>query len=129
MIDRLPETMRAAHFDAPGPPDVIHVQELPVPQPGPGEVLIKVAFAGVNRPDVIQRQGFYPPPPGASPLLGLEVSGEVAAVGEGVDPSRVGQRVCALTPGGGLRRILPGSGWALFARASGSAFGSGCGTA
>lgn len=101
MTDRLPETMRAAHFDAPGPPDVIHLKELPVPQPGPGEVLIKVAYAGVNRPDVIQRQGFYPPPPGASPLLGLEVSGAIAAVGDGVDPARLGERVCALTPGGG----------------------------
>ena len=101
MIDRLPETMRAAHFDAPGGPEVIRVVEVPVPQPGPGEVLVKVAFAGVNRPDVIQRQGFYPPPPGASPLLGLEVSGAVVAIGEDVDPSLLGQRVCALTPGGG----------------------------
>ncbi len=101
MIDTLPETMQAAHFDAPGAPDVIHLVELPVPQPGPGEVLVKVAFAGVNRPDVIQRMGFYPPPPGASPLLGLEVSGEVVAVGEGIDPARLGEKVCALTPGGG----------------------------
>ncbi len=101
MTDTLPETMRAAHFDAPGKPEVIQLAELPVPQPAPGEVLVKVAFAGVNRPDVIQRQGFYPPPPGASPLLGLEVSGEVVAVDEGVNPARLGQRVCALTPGGG----------------------------
>ncbi len=97
----LPQTMQAAHFDTPGKPEVIRLVELPVPQPAAGEVLVKVAFAGVNRPDVIQRQGFYPPPPGASPLLGLEVSGEVVAVGEGVDPAQLGQRVCALTPGGG----------------------------
>ena len=101
MTDTFPKTMQAAHFDAPGKPDVIHLAELPTPQPGPGEVLVKVAFAGVNRPDIIQRQGFYPPPPGASPLLGLEVSGEVVAVGAGVDPVMLGQRVCALTPGGG----------------------------
>lgn len=101
MTDTLPQTMQAAHFDAPGKPEVIRLVELPVPQPAAGEVLVKVAFAGVNRPDVIQRQGFYPPPPGASPLLGLEVSGEVVAVGEGVDPAKLGQRVCALTPGGG----------------------------
>lgn len=101
MTDTFPKTMQAAHFDAPGKPDVIHLAELPTPQPGPGEVLVKVAFAGVNRPDIIQRQGFYPPPPGASPLLGLEVSGEVVAVGAGVDPVTLGQRVCALTPGGG----------------------------
>ncbi|MBN8500373.1 MAG: NAD(P)H-quinone oxidoreductase [Sphingomonadales bacterium] len=93
--------MRAAHFNAPGGPDVLQLVTLPVPQPGPGEVLVRVAFAGVNRPDVIQRQGFYPPPPGASPLLGLEISGEAVALGEGVDPALLGQKLCALTPGGG----------------------------
>ncbi|HEX4846984.1 MAG TPA: NAD(P)H-quinone oxidoreductase [Novosphingobium sp.] len=101
MAEMLPQSMRAVHFDAPGGPDVLKPADLPVPQPGPGEVLIRVAFAGVNRPDVIQRQGFYPPPPGASPLLGLEVSGEIAALGEGVDAALLGQKVCALTPGGG----------------------------
>lgn len=101
MADSLPQTMQAVHFDAPGGPDVLRLQTLPVPQPGPGEVLVKVAFAGVNRPDVIQRQGFYPPPPGASPLLGLEVSGTIAKLGEGVTSWLPGQRVCALTPGGG----------------------------
>ena len=101
MIDSLPETMKAAGFDAPGGPEVLRLEELPVPRPGPGEVLIKVAYAGVNRPDVIQRQGFYPPPPGASPLPGLEVSGTIAALGEGVTSWLPGQRVCALTPGGG----------------------------
>lgn len=97
----IPETMRAASFDAPGGPEVLRVATLPVPRPGPGEVLIAVAYAGVNRPDCIQRRGLYPPPPGASPLLGLEVAGEVVALGEGVDTLFVGQPVCALTPGGG----------------------------
>ncbi|MFM5950280.1 MAG: NAD(P)H-quinone oxidoreductase [Novosphingobium sp.] len=101
MAEILPETMRAAHYDAPGGPEVLHVMELPVPALGAGDVLIKVAFAGVNRPDVIQRQGFYPPPPGASPVPGLEVSGEIVALGEGVDAALLGQTVCALTPGGG----------------------------
>lgn len=101
MIETLSETMMAAGFDAPGGPEVLRLEALPVPRPGPGEVLIKVAYAGVNRPDVIQRQGFYPPPPGASPLPGLEVSGTIAALGSGVTEWLPGQRVCALTPGGG----------------------------
>jgi len=101
MTDSLPETMQAAHYDAPGGPEVLRLEMLPVPRPGPGEVLIKVAFAGVNRPDVIQRMGFYPPPPGASPIPGLEVSGSIAALGEGVTSWLHGQKVCALTPGGG----------------------------
>jgi NADPH:quinone reductase len=74
--------------------------ERPVPQPGPGEVLIKVAAAGINRPDVLQRRGMYPPPPGAPDILGLEVSGEVIVAGEGAE-SLVGQKVCALVAGGG----------------------------
>ncbi|BBB11045.1 zinc-binding alcohol dehydrogenase [Sphingopyxis sp. FD7] len=73
----------------------------PVPQPGAGEVLIRVAAAGVNRPDVLQRMGFYPPPPGASDLPGLEVAGTVVAVGPGSDPEMLGQAVCALVAGGG----------------------------
>jgi putative PIG3 family NAD(P)H quinone oxidoreductase len=73
----------------------------PVPQPGPGELLIRVAAAGVNRPDVLQRMGFYPPPPGASDLPGLEVAGTVVAVGPGGDPEWLGQAVCALVAGGG----------------------------
>ncbi|MFM5952678.1 MAG: NAD(P)H-quinone oxidoreductase [Novosphingobium sp.] len=101
MTESLPESMQAAGFDAPGGPDVLRLETLPVPRPGPGEVLVKVAYAGVNRPDVIQRQGFYPPPPGASPIPGLEVSGTVAALGEGVESALLGQLVCALTPGGG----------------------------
>lgn len=101
MVETLVQTMKAAHFDAPGGPEVLHLVDLPLPDLLPGDVLIKVAYAGVNRPDVIQRQGFYPAPPGASPVPGLEVSGEVVALGEGVDPALLGQQVCALTPGGG----------------------------
>lgn len=101
MAGMLPETMTAIGFDAPGGPEVLRPEAVPVPSPGAGEVLVKVAFAGVNRPDVIQRYGLYPPPPGASPILGLEVSGEVVALGEGVDRAMLGQTVCALTPGGG----------------------------
>ena len=97
----LPQTMQVAGFDAPGGPEVLHVSDLPVPSPGPGEVLVKVAFAGVNRPDVIQRKGFYPPPPGASPIPGLEIAGEVVALGEGADPALLGRNVCALVSGGG----------------------------
>lgn len=73
----------------------------PAPVPGPGEVLIEVDYAGVNRPDLLQRSGKYPPPPGASPILGLEVSGRIAAVGPDAGSWRAGQAVCALTPGGG----------------------------
>ena len=101
MTDTLPETMQAAHYEGTGGPEVLHLMTVPVPVPQAGEVLVKVAFAGVNRPDVIQRQGFYPPPPGASPLIGLEVSGEVVALGEVADPGLLGKQVCALTPGGG----------------------------
>ena len=101
MTGQIPEIMTAIGFDAPGTPDVLRPETLPVPSPGPGQVLIRVAFAGVNRPDVIQRQGFYPPPPGASPIPGLEVSGTVVALGEGVDGAMQGQQVCALVSGGG----------------------------
>ena len=93
--------MQVAGFDAPGGPEVLHLSTVPVPSPGPGEVLVKVAFAGVNRPDVIQRKGFYPPPPGASPIPGLEIAGEVVALGEGADAALLGQNVCALVSGGG----------------------------
>ncbi|MEW4449541.1 NAD(P)H-quinone oxidoreductase [Qipengyuania sp. JC766] len=97
----IPQTMTAIAFDTPGDASVLAPAELPVPQPAQDELLIRVAHAGVNRPDVIQRKGLYPPPPGASPLLGLEVSGEVVAVGEGVPETWIGREVCALTPGGG----------------------------
>ncbi|WP_435200553.1 NAD(P)H-quinone oxidoreductase [Qipengyuania sp. 902] len=88
-------------FDDPGGPDVLRPETLPVPQPGKNRVLIKVSHAGVNRPDVIQRQGFYPPPPGASPIPGLEVSGTVVALGDGAPPEMLNRKVCALVSGGG----------------------------
>lgn len=97
----LPETMTAIGFDTPGGPEVLQPQILPVSAPGHGQVLVKVAFAGVNRPDVIQRRGLYPPPPGASPIPGLEIAGEVVALGDGVGDVILGQRVCALVAGGG----------------------------
>lgn len=101
MAETLPETMIAVGFDAPGGPEVLRPARQPVPQPGAGQVLIRVAYAGVNRPDVVQRQGFYPPPPGASPIPGLEISGTVVALGTGVDTVLLGQPVCALVSGGG----------------------------
>lgn len=97
----LPATMTAIGWDTPGGPEVLRPETVAVPKPGPGQVLIKVAFAGVNRPDVIQRQGFYPPPPDASPLPGLEVSGQIVAMGEGVTWPFTGTMVCALVAGGG----------------------------
>lgn len=93
--------MTAMGWDAPGGPEVLRPEIVQVPQPGPGQVLVKVAFAGVNRPDVIQRQGFYPPPADASPLPGLEISGQVVAMGEGVTWPFTGTMVCALVAGGG----------------------------
>lgn len=98
---QLPQTMTAMGFDAPGGPDVLRPETLPLPQPGAGEVLIRVAYAGVNRPDVIQRQGFYPAPPGASPIPGLEIAGTVVAIGTGTAPELLNRRVCALVSGGG----------------------------
>jgi NADPH:quinone reductase len=97
----LPETMIAVGFDAPGAPEVLRPEIISVPSPDAGQVLIKVSHAGVNRPDVIQRQGFYPPPPGASPIPGLEISGKIVALGDGVDRDWVGRKVCALVSGGG----------------------------
>lgn len=97
----IPETMQSIGFDAPGGPEVLRIQTSPVPRLRPDDVLIKVAYAGVNRPDCLQRAGLYPPPPGASPLLGLEVSGEIVAVGSEVPVEMIGQHVAALTPGGG----------------------------
>ncbi len=93
--------MRQIDMTGPGGPEVMRVTDAPVPQAGPGEVLIRVAAAGVNRPDVAQRSGTYPPPPGASPVLGLEVAGEIVALGEGVADLRLGEQVCALVNGGG----------------------------
>ena len=89
----------------PGGPETMVVARAEVPRPGPGEVLIRVLSAGVNRPDVAQRSGSYPPPPGASPILGLEVAGEVVEIGAGVTGSTVGDQVCALTNGGGYAQF------------------------
>jgi len=100
-VTSVPVEMTAIAISAPGGPEVLQPTTRPVPQPGPGEVLIRVAAAGVNRPDVLQRMGFYPPPPGASDLPGLEIAGVIAAVGPGGDPEHLGQAVCALVAGGG----------------------------
>ncbi len=97
----IPASMKAIEVAAPGGADALRLSDMPVPAPGEGEVLIRVAAAGVNRPDVLQRMGAYPPPPGASPILGLEVAGEIVAVGAGVMREQLGQKVCALVPGGG----------------------------
>ena len=97
----IPATMRQISIDRPGGPDVMHIADAPVPQPKPGDVLIEVAYAGVNRPDCAQRAGTYPPPPDASPVLGLEVAGRIVACGTGVTAFDVGDAVTALTPGGG----------------------------
>ena len=101
MAHAVPEYMTVVGYDEPGGPEVLRPRQLPVPRPGPGQVLVRVAYAGVNRPDVVQRQGNYPPPPGASPIPGLEIAGEIVALGAGVDLALVGQYVCALVSGGG----------------------------
>ncbi|WP_112322376.1 NAD(P)H-quinone oxidoreductase [Oceanibium sediminis] len=98
--------MRAVEISAPGGPEVLRLTERPVPVPGPGEILIKLAAAGVNRPDALQRAGAYDPPPDASDLPGLECAGEVAAVGPGVGRWRPGDAVCALLPGGGYAEYV-----------------------
>ncbi|HTD31485.1 MAG TPA: NAD(P)H-quinone oxidoreductase [Steroidobacteraceae bacterium] len=97
----IPSTMTAIEIREPGPPQVLRAVPRPVPQPQAGEVLIRVAAAGVNRPDILQRKGLYPPPPGASDIPGLEVAGEVIATGPDVREPAVGARVCALVAGGG----------------------------
>jgi len=97
----LPKEMLAIDPESPGGPEVLVAVRRPVPAPGPGEVLIRVAAAGVNRPDVVQRRGLYPPPPGAPSIPGLEVAGEAVAAGEGVAAEILGQPVCALIAGGG----------------------------
>jgi NADPH:quinone reductase len=96
-----PNTMRAIEISAPGGPDVLRIGARPIPAPGAGEVLIKVAAAGINRPDVMQRKGVYPPPPGAPDILGLEVAGTVVALGPEVNQIALGDEVCALVAGGG----------------------------
>jgi putative PIG3 family NAD(P)H quinone oxidoreductase len=100
MSSNIPTTMVAITAQQPGGPEVLAAIERPVPEPGPGEVLIRMAAAGVNRPDVLQRRGFYPPPPGASDIMGLEVAGAVVAAGAGAT-HLIGQQVCALVAGGG----------------------------
>ncbi len=96
-----PETMRYMAVAAAGGPDAMQVAVGAVPRPSAGDVLIRVAAAGINRPDVLQREGRYPPPPGASPILGLEIAGEIIATGDAVSRWGVGDRVCALVAGGG----------------------------
>ena len=102
----LPKTMRAMEISQHGGPEVLRSADIPVPVPGHGQILIKVAYAGVNRPDALQRAGAYAPPPGASPLPGLEASGTIAAVGEGVTEWSAGDAVCALLPGGGYAEYV-----------------------
>lgn len=96
----VPEKMLAIDPESPGGPEVLVPVERPVPRPGPGELLVKVAAAGVNRPEVMQRRGQYPPPPGAPSILGMELSGKVVAAGEGAPRELLGQPVCALVAGG-----------------------------
>ena len=100
-MNDIPDTMTAIDPAAPGGPEVLVPVSRPVPRPGAGEVLIRVAAAGVNRPDILQRRGGYPPPPGAPSIPGLEVAGEVAMLGDDVETLHRGQPVCALLAGGG----------------------------
>ncbi len=100
------ETMRAVEINAPGGPEVLTLVERPQPEPKHGQVVIKVAWAGVNRPDALQRAGLYNPPPGASDLPGLEAAGTVVAVGTGVSTLGLGDQVCALLPGGGYAEYV-----------------------
>ena len=102
----LPTLMTAIEVTRPGPPQVLRAAQRPVPDVGPHEVLIRVAAAGVNRPDVLQRKGAYAPPPGASDIPGLEVAGEVVRVGAGVREPMLGSRVCALVAGGGYAEYV-----------------------
>jgi putative PIG3 family NAD(P)H quinone oxidoreductase len=103
----LPSRMTVIGIRAPGGPEVLVPEERPVPAPGAGEVLVKVAAAGVNRPDVMQRQGSYPPPPGASDIPGLEIAGEVVALGPGATRFKLGDKVAALVAGGGYAQYCP----------------------
>src|SRR6478736_6268720 len=98
--------MRAIAISTPGSPGVLKLEERPTPEPGPGDLLVRVQAAGVNRPDIMQRLGRYPPPPGASDLPGLEVAGVVERTGEGVTRWRPGDRVCALVAGGGYAEYV-----------------------
>jgi len=100
MTDIIPDIMRVVEIASPGGPDQLKVASRPTPRPGKGEVLLKVAAAGVNRPDVLQRMGLYPPPPGVTDIPGLEISGTVVAAGQGAT-HLIGTKVCALVAGGG----------------------------
>src|SRR4051812_33976609 len=100
-MEKLPAQMTAVAISKPGGPEVLVPETRPVPQPKPGEILIKVQAAGVNRPDIAQRSGSYPPPPGASDLPGLEVAGTVVAVGDGAVKHKIGDKVMSLVAGGG----------------------------
>ena len=100
-MEKLPAQMTVIAISKPGGPEVLLPETRPVPSPGPGEILIKVIAAGVNRPDVAQRSGSYPPPPGASDLPGLEIAGEVVAVGAGASKHKLGDKVMSLVAGGG----------------------------
>lgn len=100
-MTELPATMTAIGLPTPGGPEALVPEQRPVPVPGAGEILVKVAAAGVNRPDVMQRKGLYPPPPGAPDIPGLEISGAVVALGAGVTRWQLGDKVCALVSGGG----------------------------
>lgn len=101
MAEEIPKVMTAIEITAPGGPRVLKPAERAVPEPKPGELLVRVRSAGVNRPDVLQRQGDYPPPPGASDIPGLEIAGDVVATGEDVTRFRIGERITALVAGGG----------------------------
>jgi NADPH:quinone reductase len=100
MSEQIPDVMRAIEVAAPGAPEQLRLCSRPTPRPGPSEVLVRVAAAGVNRPDILQRMGVYPPPPGASDIPGLEMAGTVVAAGQGAT-HLLGTRVCALVAGGG----------------------------
>jgi putative PIG3 family NAD(P)H quinone oxidoreductase len=105
-MSAIPATMTAIEIGTPGPPEALRPASRPVPEPGPQEVLIRVAAAGVNRPDVLQRKGVYPPPAGVTDIPGLEVAGEVVRAGSGVTEPAVGARVCALVAGGGYAEYV-----------------------
>lgn len=98
--------MRAVVVGEPGDPEVMRIEDVPDPEPGPGEVLIATVASGINRADLLQRRGFYPPPPGASDIIGLELSGHIAAVGDGVAAWRVGDPCVALVAGGGYAELV-----------------------
>lgn len=106
MSATLPQTMRAIEISRPGEPEVLRITQRALPAPADGEVLIEVAAAGVNRPDVLQRKGGYPPPPGASDIPGLEIAGIVIATGKDVTQWKNGDRVCALVSGGGYAEYV-----------------------